>query len=143
MDVVETSVHALPEVLGDDRRDLSRRSPEFLGQRYELLQRTIMEVEAEAKEATLARSHELMLAVHSPIEERGALQERRERGGRLLEILLEVLRFGASSPGDERGVGPVPALDDPHMYLARAGDDAVERSLRYLPQPAATRRLSM
>ena len=143
MDVVEASVHALPEVVGDDRRDLRRRCPQLLGERDDLLQRPVVEVEAEAHQAPLAGSDELVLALHSPVEERGALEQRRERGGSLREILLEVLRVGAASAGDERGVGPIPPLDDPRVYLGRAGDDAVERGPRHLPQPAAARRLAV
>ena len=143
VDVVEASAHALPEVVGDDRRDLRRRVPQLLGQRHDLLQRPVVEVEAEAQEAPLAGSHEIVLALHSPVEERGALEERRERGRRLLEILLEVLRLGAASAGDERGVRPVPPLDDPDVHLGRAGDHAVERGLRHLPQAAAARRLAV
>ena len=143
VDVVEASVHTLPEVVGDDRRDLRRRSPQLLGQRDDLLQRPVVKIEAEAQEAPLAGSHEVMLALHSAIEERGALEQRRERVRRLLEILLEMLRLGAPSAGDERGVRPIPALDDPDVHLGRAGDDAVERGLRHLPQAAAARRLAV
>ena len=143
VDVVEAPAHALPEVVGDDRRDLRRRGPQLLGQRDDLLQRPVVEVEAEAQEAPLAGSHEVVLALHSPVEERGTLEQRRERVRSLLEVLLEMLRLGGPSTRDERGVRAVPPLDDPDVHLGRAGDHAVERGLRHLAQPAAARRLAV
>jgi hypothetical protein len=54
-----------------------------------------------------------------------------------------MLRLGGWTTGDQRGVGPVPPLHDPHMHLGRTGDHTVERSLRHLAQATAARRLAM
>src|SRR4029079_10648446 len=75
----------------------------------------------------------------SPSEERGALEQRSEGGGSLLEVLPEMLRLGAPSTRDQRGVRAIPALDDPDVHLRRPGGHAVEGRLRDLAQPAAAR----
>ena len=143
VDVVEAPAHALPEVVGNDRRDLRRRGTQLLGQRDELLQRPVVQVEAETHDAPLAGSHEVVLALHSPVEERRPLEKRCQRGRSFLEVLLEMLRLGDPSAGHERGVRAVPPLDDPDVHLGRADDDSVERGARRLPQPAAARRFAV
>ena len=143
MDVVEAPVHTVAEVVGDDRRDLRRRRPDLLGERHDLLQRPVVEIEAEAQEAPLAGSHEVVLALHSAIEERGTLEQRGERVRCLLEVLLEMLRLGDPSARDERGVWAIPPLDDPDMHLGRAGGHTVERGLRHLAQAPAARCLAV
>ena len=134
VDVVEAPAHALPEVVGDHRGDLGRRLPQLVGERDDLLQRPVVQVVAEAQEAPLAGSHEVVLALHSAVEQGCALEERRERVRGLVEVVLEVLGLGAASAGDERRVRPVPTLDDPDVHLGRAGGDAVE--CRASPPPA-------
>jgi len=47
VDVVEAPTHALPEVVGNDRRDLGRCGAQLLGQRDDLLQRPVVQIEAE------------------------------------------------------------------------------------------------
>jgi hypothetical protein len=47
-----------------------------------------MEIEAEAEQTPLARSYEIVLALHSAVEEGGTLEYRSERGGSLLEVLV-------------------------------------------------------
>ena len=143
VDVVEAPAHALPEVVGDDRGDLRRRLPQLLGQRHDLLQRPVVEVVAEAQEAPLAGSHEVVLTLHSPVEERSTLEQRRERGRSLVEVLVEMLRLGAASAGDDRGVRAIPPLDDADVHLGRAGGDSVERGLCHLTQATAARCLAV
>ena len=98
MDVVEAPAHALPEIVGNDRRDLRRRGTQLLGQRDDLLQRPVVQVEAETHDAPLAGSHEVVLALHSPVEEGCPLEKRCQRVRSFLEVLLEMLRLGAARP---------------------------------------------
>ncbi len=143
VDVVEAPAHALPEIVGNDRRNLRRRGTQLVGQRDELLQRPVVQVEAETHDAPLAGSHEVVLALHSPVEKGCPLEKRCQRVRSFLEVLLEMLRLGDPSARHERGVRAVPTLDDPDVHLGRADDDSVERGARRLPQPAAARRLAV
>ncbi len=128
---------------GTTDEDLRRRRAQLLGQRHELLQRPVVEVVAEAQQAPLAGGYQVVLALHSAVEERGALEQGRERRRSLLEVLLEMLGLRCPSAHDERGVRAIPPLDDPDVHLGRADGDAVERGLRHLSQAAAPRRLAV
>ncbi len=88
-------------------------------------------------QAPLAGSHELALALHAAVEEGAALEDRSERGRGLGEVVVQLFRLSASTPRDERGVRPVPALHDLGAHLGRADEHAVERGARHLAQPAA------
>src|SRR5205085_2280647 len=89
------------------------------------------------------RSGEIVLALHPPVEQRRALEQRGDRGGGFGEVLVEVRRLRAASACNERGVRPIPPLDDPGMKLSRAGDHAVECCARNLAKAAAARRLAV
>ena len=143
MDVVEASAHTLTEVGGHDCGDLRRRSAHFLGQRHELLQRAVVQVEAEAQQTSLAGSDEIVLSLHPAIKKGCAFEDRRERCRSLLEVFLQMLRLRPARSRDERRVRPVPALHHPDVNLRGAGDDPVERGARHLAEAAAARRLAM
>src|SRR5215471_15239878 len=130
VDVVETPAHTLSEVVRNDRRDLGRRGAQLLGQRHDLLKWPVVQVEAEPEETPLAGSHEVVLTLHSPVEERCPFEQRRQGGRSFLEVLLEMLRLGGTPTRDERGVRAVPPLDDAHVHLGRADDYSVERGAR-------------
>ena len=117
MHVVEPAAHALLVVGGDDGRNLGRCEPQLLGDRDDLLQRPVVQIEAEAHESPLACRSKVVLAQHSPVEERSPLEDRRKRRRSLGEVFLEMGRLRTLAPSDESRVGPIPPLDDPGVNL--------------------------
>ena len=143
VNVVEAAEHALPVLVGDDRRDLHGGGPQLFGERDDLLQGAVVQIEAESHQAPLPGCDELVLALHPPVEEGDALEDGREGDGCLREIVLQMLGVGAAAADHERGVRPIPPLDHASAYLRRAENHAVEGGPCDLPDPTAARGLAV
>ena len=86
-EVVEAAVATCSlVVLEDERVDLLLEEPDVGGEREDVLDRAVVEVEAEAHEPALGRRDERALAARRVLEEVLALDHRAQCGSRLGEV---------------------------------------------------------
>jgi hypothetical protein len=94
--------------------------PRDLGaEREDVLDRPVVEVEAQPPQAALRRLGERFAAGHVALHERGPLERRAEHRGRLREKRLSLRGCAVR---DEHGVSALPAGDDGRPWYRLAGE---------------------
>ncbi len=119
-EVVEAAVCLLAVVLEDERIDLLLEELDVGGEREDVLDGAVVEVEAETHEATLGRCDESTLAARRVLEETLALDYGTERGCRLAEVRVRNALVDRSETADDGRVGLPEAQDGSGAELRAA-----------------------
>ena len=119
-EVVEAAVRLLAVVLEDERIDLLLEELDVGGEREDVLDRPVVEVEAEAHEAALGRRDERTLAARRVLEEALALDHGTERGCRLAEVGVRNALLDRSETADDGRVRLSEAQDGSGAELRAA-----------------------
>ena len=139
-DVVEAARGPLAMRLGDERIDLVAEQRHLGAEREDVLDRPVVEVEADPHQPLLAGARDDALALGRPLEEQLALVDRGHRRGGRLEVGV-CARGGPGDAGQDRGArDPEPADDRrPEVATPEKGQaaSAAEHGLRARPDAAA------
>ena len=103
-EVVEAPVRLLAVVLEDERVDLPLEQLDVGGQREDVLDRPVVEIEAEPHQPPLGRRDERALAARRVLEQVLALDDRAERSRRLAQVGVRDSLLDRPEPSDDRGV---------------------------------------
>ena len=103
-EVVEAAVRLLAIVVEDERVDLLLQELDVGGEREDVLDRAVVEVEAEAHQPTLGRRDQRPLAARRVVEEVLALDDVAQRGRGLLEVGVRNALLDRADAPDDRGV---------------------------------------
>ena len=140
--VVEAAGGALAVAVEDERVDLVAQERDLRAEGEDVLDRAVVEVEADPHEALLARADEHLLALRGALEQELALEDRRERGAGRGEVGVGPADR-LEDAGDDRGDGRPEAADEPGAQRPRPeqaqGRAAPERRLRGRTRTSAAR----
>ena len=129
-EVVEAPVRLLAVVLEDERIDLLLEQLDVRCERKDVLNRAVVEVEAEAHQTTLRGGDERPLAARGVVEEVLALDDVAQGGGDLEQVRVrDALLRRADAPDD----GGIRLAEAKHGRGSKLGA-AEERQTRALPQ---------
>ena len=141
-EVVEAAVCLLAIVIEDERVDLPLQELDVRGERQDVLDRPVVEVEPEAHQPTLRRRDECPLAARRIVEEMLTLDDMAQRRRALLEIGVRNALLDRPDAPDDRRIGLAEAEDRRRPQLRTAEEReprALSESRLRLRARAATR----
>src|SRR3990170_821834 len=103
-EIVESTARLLAILVENERVHLLLQESDVRRERQDVLNRAVVQVEAEPHEATFGRRDERPLARCGVLEEALALDHRTERGSGPRQVRADDLRLGTAEPSHDCGV---------------------------------------